>query len=116
MRPCDILHFRRRQKDFIPENGVILERTTITIEEGMTAFDQLVIAARTHKIQLDFRTDYVSGINYIYEKDFGDLSGWMYNVNGKSAPVGASSMKLKAGDLVEWYYTVDYQTDPNNTN
>ena len=104
------------RKDFIPENGVILERTTITIGEGMTAFDQLVIAARTRKIQLDFRTDYVSGINYIYEKDFGDLSGWMYNVNGKSAPVGASSMKLKAGDFVEWYYTVDYQTDPNNTN
>ena len=52
----------------------------------------------------------------ILEKDFGDLSGWMYNVNGESAPVGASSMKLKAGDFVEWYYTVDYQTDPNNTN
>ncbi|MBO4818923.1 MAG: hypothetical protein J5528_02185, partial [Firmicutes bacterium] len=72
-------------KDFIPENGMILERITITVGKGMTALDQLAIAARTYKIQLDLKSDYVAGIGYIYEKEFGDISGWMYRVNGEYA-------------------------------
>ena len=102
------------QKDFIPENGMILERTTITVGKGMTALDQLAIAARNHKIQLDIKSDYVAGIGYIYEKEFGDVSGWMYRVNGEYASVNAINYELKDGDFIEWLYTVDLGYDIGN--
>ena len=102
-------------KDFIPEDGLILERTTITIGKGMTALEQLAIAARKNKIQLDIKSDYVAGIGYIYEKDFGDVSGWMYRINGEYASVNAVSYVLEEGDFVEWLYTVDLGADIGNT-
>ncbi len=102
------------KKDFIPENGLILERSTITVGKGMTALDQLAIAARTYKIQLDLKSDYVAGIGYIYEKDFGDVSGWMYRVNGEYASVNAVNYVLNDGDFVEWLYTVDLGNDIGN--
>ena len=37
----------------------------------------------------------------------GDLSGWVYTVNGISANVGCGSYYLKDGDVVEWLYTTD---------
>ena len=102
------------KKDFIPEDGIILERTTITVEKGMTALQQLAIAARNNKIQLDLKSDYVAGIGYIYEKDFGDVSGWMYRVNGEYASVNAVNYTLQEGDFVEWLYTVDLGNDIGN--
>ena len=80
----------------------------------MTALDQLAIAARTYKIQLDLKSDYVAGIGYIYEKDFGDVSGWMYRVNGEYASVNAVNYVLNDGDFVEWLYTVDLGNDIGN--
>ena len=102
------------KKDFIPEDGIILERTTITVGKGMTALQQLAIAARNNKIQLDLKSDYVAGIGYIYEKDFGDVSGWMYRVNGEYASVNAVNYTLQEGDFVEWLYTVDLGNDIGN--
>ena len=80
----------------------------------MTSLDQLAIAARTYKIQLDLKSDYVAGIGYIYEKDFGDVSGWMYRVNGEYASVNAVNYVLNDGDFVEWLYTVDLGNDIGN--
>jgi hypothetical protein len=31
-------------------------------------------------------------------------AGWVFKVNGVSPPVGADQVKLKDGDVVEWYY------------
>ena len=104
------------QKDYVPKDGVILERTTITIGKGMTAMDQLAIAARKYQIQLDLKPDYVMAIGYIYEKEFGDMSGWMYKVNGESASVNATSMVLKDGDFVEWYFTTYLEPETDNSN
>ena len=80
----------------------------------MTALQQLAIAARSNKIQLDLKSDYVASIGYIYEKDFGDVSGWMYRVNGEYASVNAVNYTLQEGDFVEWLYTVDLGNDIGN--
>ena len=32
---------------------------------------------------------------------------WQYFINGNYAPVGASSYRLKAGDLIEWQFASD---------
>ena len=103
------------EKSFIPEDGMVLDRTEVIIDKGQTAYDQLVAAVREHSIHVEIGAGgYVAGIGYIYEFDFGDLSGWMYRVNGEFASVNSSEYVLSEGDLVEWLYTKDIGKDIGN--
>lgn len=105
----------KTDKDHIPTNGVILKETEFEIEDGDTVYDILVEATKSHGIQLE--TDgsgnlaYVVGINNIYITEFGDLSGWLYFVNGESAMVGCAEYELKDGDVIEWHYSLDFGED-----
>lgn len=97
----------------VPANGVILSQTTIQLPKGSTAYDALNQACKAFNIQMEskftpiYNTYYVEGINYLYEKNAGNMSGWIYKVNGKTASVGASAYKLKEGDKITWHYTID---------
>lgn len=99
----------------IPENGIILDDTEFSISEGDTVFDVLVSATKKNKIQIDYdssnETVYIKGINGLYEFDCGELSGWMYKVNGETPNVGCSGYKLKDGDIIEWVYTANIGKD-----
>ena len=105
------------ERDFIPDDGVVLGETEIYLPEGATAYDQLVAAAREYGLQLDsvtsaaYGTTYIKGLAYIYEYDFGELSGWMYSVNGKFASVGCGEYELAEGDSVVWEYTRELGND-----
>lgn len=98
---------------YVPGNGMILEEVTIKVPQDATAYDALNLACKAFDIQLEARytaiynTYYVEGIGYLYEKNAGSMSGWVYKVNGKTVGVGASGYKLKDGDVVSWYYTID---------
>ncbi|MDD6193479.1 MAG: DUF4430 domain-containing protein [Lachnospiraceae bacterium] len=91
-------------------NPTILGTTFYTVQEGTTAFDILQQACNANGIALDavysqaYGTSYVKAINYLYEFSAGVGSGWMYQVNGVSPNIGASSYKLSEGDVVTWYY------------
>ena len=93
----------------VPESGYILEESSFEIKEGETAFELLERVSREQGILLDIKGSddmiYVSGIAGIYEFDYGELSGWMYYVNGKAPSVNSSQYVLKDGDRVEWRYT-----------
>ena len=54
---------------------------------------------------------YVQGINHLYEFSCGELSGWMYKVNGVFPNYGCSKYVLKNGDKIEWVYTCDLGRD-----
>ena len=54
---------------------------------------------------------YIAGINHLYEFDYGDLSGWVYKVNGVLPSVGCGGYELKDGDIIEWCYTLDLGND-----
>ena len=103
---------------------MILPLTSIELCEGETVFDILTRAARRYAIHLDNRgsalsmhgTTYIAGINYLYEYDFGDLSGWIYHVNGVTASVSCGEYVLSDGDLIEWLYTCDLGEDVKNFN
>ena len=110
---CDTVAGRA---DHIPADGVILAESTVMLAENATAFDQLVLAVREHKIHMDkeegaMGTVYVKGLANLYEFDYGDLSGWMFCVNGGSAQTGSGDYRLKAGDRVEWLYTTELGRD-----
>ena len=99
----------------IPSDGVILDTTTFLIEDGDTVYDILTEAAKQYQIQIENNGSaelaYIVGINYLYEFDFGDLSGWVYRVNGESPSVGCSSYVLKDGDRIEWLYSLELGND-----
>ena len=57
---------------------------------------------------------YIVGIGYIYEFDFGDLSGWIYYVNGVSPSIGCDQYVLKDGDSIRWLYSLELGNDIEN--
>lgn len=111
---CDTL-IGKADSEYIPSDGIILDSITLEIESDTTVYDVLVDAVRENGIQMDSGGAdgmmYVSGINYLYEFDYGDLSGWMYRVNGEIPSVSCDEYTLSDGDIVEWLYTCDLGND-----
>lgn len=70
------------------------------LRNGASALDAL----RATGASISGSGSYVSGINGLYERQFGAQSGWMYSVNGTSPSVAASAYRLSNGDSVRWYY------------
>ena len=103
--------------ELVPEDGVILPETTVTFYEGESVFQVLRREVKAHKIHMEFEetpiynSAYIEGIHNLYEFDCGELSGWMYRVNGWYPNYGASRYQLKDGDVVEWIYTCDLGRD-----
>ena len=58
-----------------------------------------------------YSTIFIKGINYLYDRSCGELSGWMYKVNGEFPGVGCSAEKLENCDIIEWVYTCDLGQD-----
>lgn len=111
---CDTV-VGKGNSEYIPQNGIILDTTEFQIENGDTAYDILIEAAKKYKIQVEnegtAEMAYISGINYLYEFDYGDLSGWVYHINGEAPSVGCGEYILANGDAVEWHYTCDLGND-----
>lgn len=115
---CDTV-LGKSDSSHIPKDGIILDTTELEISENQTVFDLLTDAAKTYNIQVEnsgvngqnSSMAYIRGINYIYEFDFGELSGWMYKVNGQTPSVGCGEYILSPGDRVEWLYTCDLGKD-----
>lgn len=103
--------------DIVPKDGIIYEERTVTFYEGESVFNILLREMKKNKIHLEFENTpiyesaYIEGIGNLYEFDCGELSGWMYKVNGSFPNYGCSRYKLKNGDKVEWVYTCDLGKD-----
>ncbi len=112
---CDTILDRAKVNDYIPKEGVILDTTTFTAEDGDTVYDVLIEASKKYDVTIDNRgadgAAYIAGINYLYEFDYGALSGWMYRVNGEFPDVGCQSCTVHDGDTIEWLYTTDIGHD-----
>lgn len=108
---CDTV--KDENNKYIPSNGVILPQTEFTYSEGETVYDVLVEASKTNDIPLDFSTGtgYVRSLNHLYEFDYGELSGWMYRVNGVTPSVGCAQYTLSDKDRIEWLYTTNMGED-----
>lgn len=103
--------------ELVPEDGVILPPTEVTFYEGESVFNLLQREMKKNKIHMEFENTpiynsaYIEGIHNLYEFDCGELSGWMYRVNGWFPNYGCSRYALKDGDVVEWVYTCDLGVD-----
>lgn len=105
------------EKRKLVKNGVIFPATKVEFEEGESVFDVLLRVMKEEKIHLEFVNTpvygsvYIEGIGNLYEFDAGELSGWMYRVNGEFPNFGCSKYILKNGDRVEFVYTCDLGKD-----
>jgi hypothetical protein len=101
----------------VPKDGVIFAKKTITFSKGESVFDILLRETRSNKIHMEFvntpmyNSAYIEGIANLYEFDCGNLSGWMYNVNGWYPNYGCSRYEVQDGDTIEWRYTCDLGRD-----
>ena len=116
---CDTITDREKVNRYIPDDGIFLDNAEITLSDGATAYDALLIAVKEHAIPMDNRgaqdAAYIAGLGYLYEFDYGELSGWMYRVNGTFPDVGCQSYHLSDGDKIEWLYTTDIGKDLKET-
>lgn len=103
--------------EMVPADGIILAKQTVTFYQGESVFDVLQRLCREQGIHMEaswtpiYNSAYVEGIHNLYEFDCGNLSGWMYRVNGWYPNYGCSRYQLEAGDVVEWRYTCDLGKD-----
>ncbi|MFZ3132389.1 MAG: cell wall-binding repeat-containing protein, partial [Desulfosporosinus sp.] len=95
------------------DGQIILSRTSVSIENGDTAYSVLVKELGEDKITVkgSGSSIYVTGIDGINAGDDGPLSGWTYSINGAYPNVGAASKKLSDGDIVAWCYTTNIGKD-----
>lgn len=115
---CDAILKRQdwlneEKREIIPADGIIFEQKEVVFFEGESVFNVLLRELKKNKIHLEFvntpiyNSAYIEGIANLYEFDCGELSGWMYKVNGTFPNYGCSRYFLKPGDRVEWVYTCD---------
>lgn len=109
--------FSKDKLEVLPPDGVLFPETKVTFYEGESVFNVLQREMKKAGIPMEFEATpiynsrYIEGIGNIYEYDCGELSGWMYRVNGWFPNYGCSRYQLKDGDAVEWVYTCDYGRD-----
>ena len=105
------------KQSIVPSNGIILQTKTVSFTEGESVFDALRRVTQSERIHMDFESNpmyssvYIAAVGNLYERDCGELSGWMYRVNGTFPNYGCSKYTLKAGDTVELLYTCDLGKD-----
>lgn len=101
----------------VPSDGVIFQKTEVVFNKGESVYNVLVREMKKNKIHMEFvnvpmyNSAYIEGIANLYEHDCGELSGWMYKVNGYFPNYGSSKYTLKDGDIIEWVYTCDWGND-----
>ncbi|WP_139994052.1 S-layer homology domain-containing protein [Paenibacillus paridis] len=99
------------------KKGFVLSPTTVEFTPGESVWE--VLKRELDKRGIAYKNSFSEEFNSIYiesiagdgEFDHGELSGWMYNVNGTYPNYGASLYKLKQGDSVQWRYTTNMGED-----
>ncbi len=109
--------FDEDKAEVLPEDGIIYAEKEVEFSEGDSAFDVLLQETQDGKIHMEFTktpgysTNYIEGIHNIYEFDCGELSGWLYRVNGAFPSYGSSRYTVADGDKIEFLYTCDLGRD-----
>ncbi|MFB5543623.1 DUF4430 domain-containing protein [Bacillus cereus] len=95
------------------QKGIMLCPKEEQIKDGETALSllQKVMGDKVEAETMSFGT-YVKGIDGLMA---GATSGWLYDVNDKSAEVGADSYKLNAGDVVVFRFVADWSNMSQET-
>ena len=103
--------------ELVPEDGILLEKTTVSFEPGESVFDVFRRYLREQNVHFEYvdakayGSIYIEGIGNLYEFDCGEQSGWLYFVNGISPGLGCSGYTVANGDEIVFAYTFDMGAD-----
>lgn len=101
----------------VPDNGIIFPEKEVMFYEGESVFNVLLREMKRAGIHMEYvntpiyKSAYIEGINNLYEFDCGELSGWIYRVNGLKPDYGCSRYPLSEGDRIEFDYTCNLGDD-----
>lgn len=103
----------------LKDNNLItwIAKTPITIDHNATVWDLLqeVTKQYPNAIFNKEKDNYVATVTWkgktIGELDNGELSGWMYTLNGHHPLLGVEEQTLKNKDVIVWHYTDDYTVE-----
>lgn len=97
----------------LPEDGVMLAPVELDWVEDETVAQLLERAAREQKLAVSSQGSgsmkFIVSIGGLAAVD--GRSGWMFSVNGEIIMVGSGTVKVEAGDHIEWHYTMDSGSD-----
>ena len=105
------------KRELIPADGWLLEETVVSFQEGESVFDILRRVCREKGIHMEYtgtpgyKGAYIEGIGNLYEFDVGELSGWMYSVNGRFPNYSSAAHTVQEGDRIAWVYSCDMGRD-----
>ena len=92
----------------IPEDGILLDKDA-TFTPGESAYAVMLRILQKEKIHFDADpSNYFLAIGNLYAGDCGEMSGWIYSVNGESPMVGAADYVLQEGDTLRFYYITTF--------
>ena len=99
----------------ISETGVLVDGVEIGLPEGATAYDAVKSACDAAKAPVvkngEGEALYIESVSSLSAGDCGDLSGWLFNINGKYGSEGINAAKVADGDAVNLLYTVNMGED-----
>lgn len=102
----------------VNNNTTIASNNSVVIQAGKTtALDVLkTVLDGANKSYVIVGNTYVSEIDGLGEFETGKNAGWLYSVNGETPKTTASAdYVLENGDVVRWYYTLDYTKDSSSS-
>ena len=103
--------------ELVPADGWILAPVQEEFSDGESVLDILLRVTQREGIHMEYagtamgNAAYLEGIGNIYEFDAGELSGWMYSVNGTFPNFGCGQYFPQPGDEIRLVYTCDLGAD-----
>lgn len=106
-----------KSEKYLPKDGMIIPRKELVLRAGDSVYSVLDRALRSLKIRCEseysqtYSGRYIKSIGHIYEFSCGELSGWMFSVNGEKVLMPCDKVKLRDGDEIVFFYTCDLGRD-----
>ena len=105
---CNVID---EKPDHISADGIIFPETKVDLYEDDSVYDLLLRITAKNNIHMETNGSgdmvYVEAIANVYECAYGDLSGWVFWVNGEKPAESCGAVELEDGDVVRWSYSLD---------
>jgi len=84
----------------------------VTVKDGEKATAKAILMeadAQSEELTIvGADANYITEVNGVKAATYGGWDGWMYQVNGVSAPVGIDAYEIAAGDSIVLYYSDEF--------
>lgn len=102
-------------QSYVPKDGYIIKNLDVQLTKEYTVEQVLQAIAKEKNITIEYASmsdmTYIEAINNLGSKAVGDMSGWLYMINGEFPMTSIDKTILKDGDKVTFIYSADGGSD-----